>query len=177
MRFVLWPFPVDLEPRYRKRWTRGPLSLYENPDALPRAWVASSAAKADDGDEVLRMLKLQPPGTVILQDVADVPRSGGGTVTWTSRGTDRLELQVQASSDAVLFLADTYDPGWEAEVDGKATPILRANLAFRAVAVPAGAHQVVFRFRPPSARHGLLLSGLTLAGAVGYGIRRKKPAS
>jgi hypothetical protein len=177
MRFVLWPFAFDLPPRYQKKWTRGPLTLYENPEALPRAWVASSAAKADDEDEVLRRLKLQPPGTVILQDVAEAPRSAGGAVTWTSRGTDRLELQVQASSDAVLFLADTYDPGWEAEVDGKSTPILRANLAFRAVAVPAGAHQVVFRFRPPSARLGLLLSGLTLAGVVGYGVRRKKPAS
>jgi hypothetical protein len=29
---LLWPFAFDLPPRYKKRWTRGPLTLYENPD-------------------------------------------------------------------------------------------------------------------------------------------------
>ena len=39
-------------------------------------------------------------------------------------------------------------PGWIAEIDGKRVPILRADVLFRGVEVPAGRHRVVFRFVP-----------------------------
>jgi uncharacterized membrane protein YfhO len=39
-------------------------------------------------------------------------------------------------------------PGWVAEIDRRTVPILRANVLFRAVEVPAGSHRVVFRFAP-----------------------------
>ena len=41
-----------------------------------------------------------------------------------------------------------YYPGWIAEIDGKASHILRADVLFRAVEVPAGRHHVVFRYAP-----------------------------
>jgi uncharacterized membrane protein YfhO len=47
-------------------------------------------------------------------------------------------------------LHDIYYSGWEAYVDGERRPILRANLLFRGVEVPAGHHRVEFRFRPLS---------------------------
>jgi uncharacterized membrane protein YfhO len=95
-------------------------------------------------------------------------------VAWTSRETDRLELAVDAKGDSILVVADTDYPGWEATVDGVETPILRANITFRALAVPAGSHTVVMRFRPRSARVGLLLSALSVAVILALCARRKK---
>lgn len=83
-----------------------------------------------------------------------------GSVTWTSRTTDRIELSVDASADSVLRLSDTYYPGWVAEMDGREVPIREINIAFRAVDVPAGQHVVTFAFRPACAREGLLGSAL-----------------
>ena len=39
-------------------------------------------------------------------------------------------------------------PGWVAEIDGVRTPVLRADVLFRGVEVPAGQHRLVFRFAP-----------------------------
>jgi hypothetical protein len=182
MRFVLWPFAFELEPRFRKKWTRGPLTLYENPAALPRAFLVSSAVKAASDEEALQILKssgFQARTTVVLQEVAELPRTadGAGTVTWTSCATDRLELQVQAAAEAILVVSDTWDAGWEAQIDGQETPVWKGNLAFRALAIPAGAHRIVMRFRPPSARNGLLLTGAAIAGVIGLCCRRKRSAS
>ena len=46
------------------------------------------------------------------------------------------------------MLHDLYYPGWIAEIDGKATPILQADVLFRALEVPAGTHHITFRFVP-----------------------------
>ncbi|WP_243373856.1 YfhO family protein [Microvirga solisilvae] len=61
-----------------------------------------------------------------------------------------VTLEVEAAEHGVLVLHDIYYPGWEASVDGERRPVLRANLLFRGVEVPAGTHRVEFAFRPLS---------------------------
>ena len=61
------------------------------------------------------------------------------------------------------MLGDAWFPGWEVRVDGAEADGLRANVAFRAVAVPPGEHEVEWRYRPRSLRRGLALAALALA--------------
>jgi uncharacterized membrane protein YfhO len=65
-----------------------------------------------------------------------------------------------------VVLTDTYYPGWQAWVDGRETVIKQANLAFRAVPVAAGQHQLTFEYWPRSFSLGLWLSGLAWGGAL-----------
>ena len=53
----------------------------------------------------------------------------------------------------MLALHDIYYPGWIAEIDGARAPILRADILFRGLEVPAGDHNVVFRYAPFSLRN------------------------
>jgi uncharacterized membrane protein YfhO len=46
-------------------------------------------------------------------------------------------------------------------VDGSPAPILRADIMFRAVELPAGTHTVEFRFEPVAVKIGLWISGVT----------------
>lgn len=70
-----------------------------------------------------------------------------GTVAWKNPDTDHWTYSVNAARPALLVLAEPWYPHWKAKVDGKDAPLLRVDYALRAVAVPAGAHEVVLEFR------------------------------
>ena len=61
-----------------------------------------------------------------------------------------------------LVLADVWFPGWTCTVDGEPAPVLRGDYLFRAVALPAGSHEVIFRFEPVSYRRGQAISALAI---------------
>jgi hypothetical protein len=63
---------------------------------------------------------------------------------------DRVEIEVEATTPGILTLHDLWYPGWEVEVDGARRPLLRTDVLFRGVEVPAGARRVVFAYRPLS---------------------------
>ena len=73
-----------------------------------------------------------------------------------------MTIRTRGASPAVLVLNDSFYPGWEATLDGVDVPLLRANTAFRAVAVPAGEHVVEMRYRPRSFEVGLALAGVAI---------------
>jgi uncharacterized membrane protein YfhO len=66
----------------------------------------------------------------------------------------------------VLVVTDTFGPGWQATVDGAATPVAPVDLAFRGVVLPAGPHAVVLRYVPVATYVGLALAALALAVTV-----------
>jgi hypothetical protein len=162
--------------------------LYENRDYLPRAFLVPSAVVERPSAEILtRMAQgdFSPERFVILEEQFDLTRlappadaappisfdrpqgavvtSGPGTVRFLRTDPDAVRLEASAQQNAMLFLADMVYPGWKAYVDGKETPIYRANYIFRAIFVPAGQHTVEFVYQPRSFRLGLLI---TLAGMV-----------
>jgi uncharacterized membrane protein YfhO len=62
-----------------------------------------------------------------------------------------------------LVLSDVWFPGWTCRVDGSEVPVYRANHAFRAVPVAAGARRAEFTFAPKSYRAGWWVSACSLA--------------
>ena len=74
-------------------------------------------------------------------------------------------MQVNSDAAGILVLADLFYPGWKAETDGRPALLLRADGFFRAVALTAGAHTVVFRYRPVSFLAGAVIS-LAALGAI-----------
>ena len=66
-------------------------------------------------------------------------------VSWRPSG---VEIETESDLGGMLALHDIYYPGWIAEIDGARAPILRADVLFRGLEVPAGRHRIVFRFTP-----------------------------
>jgi uncharacterized membrane protein YfhO len=75
---------------------------------------------------------------------------------------DEIVLETDVGFPGYLVLADTYYPGWRATIDGAATRIFPADIAFRAVKLPPGKHTVRFVYRPMSVGVGFLVAGLAL---------------
>jgi uncharacterized membrane protein YfhO len=57
-------------------------------------------------------------------------------------GTQTVDAEVEAAEPSLIVVAQTYYHNWRAEIDGHPTPLLRANVAFQAVQVPAGSHKI-----------------------------------
>lgn len=131
--------------------------VYENPGALPRVLFPGEAQAADFDDMLAtgRWPDFDPQRTVLL-DQADAPGAApavpasGPANRATIRRYRNGEVLVHASgtTPGYVVLNDVWHPWWYAEVDGEPAPLLRANVLFRAVAVPAGEHEVRFAFRP-----------------------------
>jgi len=101
---------------------------------------------------------------------------GNREVEFISESNNKLSLKVEAETESILVLSDTYYPGWKVFVNGKEEKILRANYNFRAVPLSKGVHQVEFRYDPVSFKLG---AGLTVVGIIsciiiGWSSRRRK---
>jgi hypothetical protein len=70
----------------------------------------------------------------------------------------QLVIEAEAPEDGFLLLADTYYPGWAAQVDGNPTPIYRANLSVRGIQLAKGRHEVRFTFEAPGFSRGLQIT-------------------
>jgi len=159
-------------------------------NVLPRARFAERVMLVPTPEELYKRSlngSFDPRREAVLQTEADMKRvAAAQTGVSDGRETARIvadratEVVVEASSSGggLLVLSDTYYPGWIATVDSREVPILKVNLAHRGVALPPGTHRVVFAYRSPTVRRGMMLTGVgvaLLAGAALFltvGLRR-----
>lgn len=143
--------------------------------ASPEAAMAAVQNYAGELDQLV-VLELEgqpePPSMSAFEGVA-------GEVAITQMGLNKIVLQAEMKAPGFVVLADAYDAGWQAAVDGEATAVYRANTVVRAVYVPAGSHEIVFRYRPLPFFVGAAGSGLALLGLVVLGVTavRKRPSN
>ena len=81
-----------------------------------------------------------------------------GTAAITSEDSSQLAIETEATEDGFLLLADTFYPGWIAELDGTPVSIYRANLSVRAIQLPKGRHIVRFFYRAEAFYRGLRIT-------------------
>jgi hypothetical protein len=154
-----------------------PIYVYRVPDPLPRVFAVGTARVLTDpaAQAALRDPGFDPRREVVLSEGASI--SGGGGFRTASRlvqyAPDRVQADVDTTVPAYLVVVDAWAPGWRASVDGVPAPVVRANLAFRAVPVPPGRHRVELRYRPRSVRDGLVVSGLAVLGSLALARRRR----
>jgi len=148
----------------------GDMYVYENTSALPKGICV-------DRDLVGPGFFRRPPGggPPILNLMAGLDRIESlicGRCEIVRYEPERVELEVKAEKDCFLLFQDTYYPGWVADVDGMRQPILKTDLGFRAVQLPAGDHSVVMKFRPMSFKLGLGLTCLGIILSIVYGTKK-----
>jgi hypothetical protein len=146
--------------------------IYKLPNVQPRArlmgrpvYVADEAAAARALDELGESIR----DRVIVED-PDRPMpedaEGEGSAKIAVDLPERVEVEADARAPSYLVLADTFDTGWSATIDGRAAPIRPAFAGFRAVFVPPGTHRVIFTYEPAGFRVGLILTAIGLLGVL-----------
>ena len=144
----------------------GPLAVFENPHALPRAFTVYRVLPAPSTAALLARLadpEFDPLATSFVEGdpgvvtTAEVP-ARGEPATFVRDEPQVVELDATLAAPGLVALADSYFPGWQATVDGQTVPILATNHLFRGVPVPQGRHRVRFGYRA-----GLLLRGAAVS--------------
>jgi hypothetical protein len=142
------------------------IKVWRNPGVMPRAWIAHQAVRVNTDGEL--QSKIQngeidfARQVVTMQGLPALDQCAGDEVRFKQWSTDRVTLSAQVRCRGVLVLADAYYPGWQARVDGRASPVHEVYGAVRGVVVEAGEHEVEFLFRPASVYLGLLGSAVGL---------------
>jgi hypothetical protein len=152
-------------------------------DGAARVRFVRAARYVKDDDEAARRLldpAFDPDREILLHEapdsvhpsvgeVNDAPSHAAPSNVALSRpvvmreDSRQLVIEAEAPEDGFLLLADTYYPGWAAQVDGNPTPIYRANLSVRGIQLARGRHQVRFTFDPPGFWRGLQITLVTVS--------------
>lgn len=165
-----------------------------NPRALGNAWFVGTLAYVDGADaEMDALLKLDTSAEAVADGKfrntlgTAKPVNPGDTIRLTSYKPNELRYRSSSKTGGVAVFSEIYFPwGWTATIDGKETPIGRANYVLRALSVPAGEHDIEFRFHPRSIQTTESVAGAAIAIVYialiaalvalvsGYGKRREK---
>jgi hypothetical protein len=157
--------------------------LYRNDGAMPAAWLVGCVATIpadtpESGDQAYaQLLEIDPRSRAVVEGDDPLPgcdTSPAGTVEVVADEPGLVRLQVSAARPALLVNRESWYPGWEAEVDGQPAALLRTNLIFRGVAVPAGDSEVVLAYRARPLRRLLWVGLFAALGLVVWaGVERR----
>jgi len=158
---------------------RGLAGFFSQPG--PRFLLMFDARVARSVDEAEQLLTETEhlDRTVVVRPVDGEPGSNlptqsslnpSYTISGIRAGVDRvvLEADISPPEPAWLVYLDSFHPGWQASVNGVATPVFEADLAFKAVPLPAGKSTVRLEFVPGADRFMTYFLALVAAlGALG----------
>lgn len=186
----------------------GAPGVQRNPGALGNAWFVSDIKWVKSADEEMLALNapslqnvmdstagnFNPARTAILRDTfktvlgnAAIGKDSAAYIKLIPDGYSPKKLQFESNNtqEGLAIFSDVYFPiGWDATIDGKGAPILKADYVLRALKVPAGKHSIVFEYHSKAFETGKKLSllgsillTLIVVGGVYFGFvaNKKEP--
>jgi hypothetical protein len=147
--------------------------VIQNPYAMGNAWFVQNVQLVSSPDEEMAATRTFDPSATALVDknkfkVNKTSFAASGKALLTDAKSNLLKYQTENPSDGFLVLSEIYyAEGWKATIDGKETPILRANYVLRALEVPAGKHEIQLSFRPDSFVSGNRISLFSSIAVIG----------
>lgn len=154
--------------------------IFENPDAIPRLFLAPEVVAVDGIDGAWDRLETfrNPSRTVAVEGGA----SSNAECDVTPMEIKRFEVwpnSVRASIDVqctgMLVLTDLLVPGWHATLNGEAQPIHRVDGVFRGLQIQrTGSYEVVFWYRPKTWNISLGMMFVALIAVAWASFRRRR---
>ncbi len=155
------------------------------PDVPGFAWVApewSMALNADD--EMAKTAALRSPRSAVVHSefsgqIEGLVPGASGAVELVSYQPDAVKYQANLDAEGLVVFSEVwYDKMWTATIDGNPADPIRANYVLRALKVPAGEHEVVWRCADESINALTISANLLLVivvfGASWWGMKRPK---
>src|SRR5690606_35664294 len=123
----------------------------QNPKACGNAWFVPAYKVVANADEEIKSLDTFDPRQIAFVDKRFEASLQGvqsgedstASIQLLSYLPNHLKCQSQSAKQSLAVFSEIfYEPGWTATIDGKETPIVRANYVLRALNIPAGTHEI-----------------------------------
>jgi len=146
--------------------------LYANPRALPPTRLATAAVAPPGDPRDGGWEGVDFATTAVVEDPPAL--RGGGTLEVVEARPWRVAARVVADGEVLAIQHTPRTAGWRVTIDGRAAPLLTANLAAMAAVVPAGDHRVEFEYAPSGLRAGAAITVAGLLGCAALARRRRR---
>lgn len=145
----------------------GKVYVYENKSAIGRAMIYHDWKVIENEDDRYSYLLsdgFDPKNEVVVSSKVAIVKDRDIEATKAnifSYSNQEVLIDVESKKDAIVYLSDTYYPGWEVYVNGKKSEIFKVNNVFRGVLVRSGTNLIRFVYNPKSFKIGMWISSLT----------------
>ena len=171
------------------------LQVSMNPMANGNAWFVDEVKFVNNADEEMQSLTgFNSRAVAILDKKFELNIDNKGIILDNSASIELTHYQANEirytsnnNNDGLAVFSEIYYPkGWHATIDGKEVNISRADYVLRALWIPKGKHEIVFKFQPEIVATGdkimfgsnILLFGLLFVGLfMGVSSRLKGESS
>jgi hypothetical protein len=162
-----------------------------NPYNNGNAWFVNEIKWVADADEEINALTdFQSKNTAVIDKKFEPVLKGFtfskdslSTIILTKYQPNKLVYESNTTGPQLAVFSEVYyDKGWNAYIDGKLVDHVRADYTLRALPIPAGKHNIEFKFEPSIvatgeriayASSGVLYGALIVALALGF-MKKKK---
>ncbi len=156
------------ESRFKNVYEDNGWKVFKNLKAAPRFFLTPSYEVFSgklDFETKFNNEDFDPSKTLLLEKDLKIKfkEDKEAKVDISTYEANRIVFNTTSSEDQLLFLSDTFFPGWMGSIDGKPSEIIRADYTFRAMVVPKGKHKVIMDYKPDSFRAGIMISFISLA--------------
>lgn len=141
----------------------GKLRASQNPEAMGNAWFVNEVREVADADAEIAALDDIIASEYAVMDqrfnslvsTKQWSNAEAGTISLTEYQPNYLKFKSSNSNDGFAVFSDIYyQPGWISAIDGVEVEHARVNYVLRGMQIPAGDHEIVFRFEPPVIQAG-----------------------
>ena len=161
----------------------------QNPDAFGNAWIVNDIKWVETQNQEILSLEDTDLKSIAIVNTkfkneieTNIQPDSNSSIELTHYQPNELKYQFTAGSDQfVVFSENYYQPGWQAYIDGEPTSHVQVNYVLRGMNVPAGNHEITFKFEPEVIKTGSTISlissiliGLVLIGGIGYEAKKRQ---
>ncbi|RPE00049.1 hypothetical protein EGM88_01960 [Aureibaculum marinum] len=161
--------------------------LQKNDEANGNAWFVNEVEFVNSANEEIKALdSINTKEKAIINSEfkemlteTSFKKDSLATITLTSYKPNELKYESETNIEQLVVFSDMYyKEGWNAYIDGKLSPYFRVNYVLRAMVVPSGKHEIIFKFEPTVVKKGntvtLISYALLLLIPIGWFFIDKK---
>ncbi len=162
-----------------------------NPGAFGNCWLVKGIKYVDNADQEMAALdNTDLKDTAVVENkfksqITSPPKYDSiGYIKFVQNLNDKIDYRFSSAAPEFAVFSEIYYPeGWNAYIDGDKANYVKTDYVLRGMYIPAGNHEIEFRFEPKSFTTGrlisiianLLVALLIIATIIYYAVKKKEP--